>query len=1248
MKVLHGSFYKSLRGIVNFASQPDKRTVIVFIPAKHHSMPEKIKYALLAALLALTLSLHSQTFIPVDPGFDVAGRAAAAWADMDNDGDADIFVTGLDEAGNAVANFYRNDGGGVFMAMPAAITALYDASCSFGDLNNDGLADLALTGYNGSGPFTMVYRNDGNFVFTAISSAFTNLTQGSVAWADYDNDGLVDLVVCGYDAGGIPHTILYRNNGDESFTDAQAGLAGLGGCSAAWADLDLDGDLDLAIIGTDDDGNYRLYIYLNDEASFSLMGAGLSGLGEASLAWGDYNNDSYPDLLVSGLGANGLTQTFIYRNSNGQSFVPLTGSIPGICSGSALWGDFDNDGLLDFIITGRSVTATGNPPPPPASPVFLLYRNLGGDQFEEISPGLPAPAFNAVVCADYDNDSDLDLFLAGDFDAAVNMPQPPAIIYQNQVSQVNNPPSAPTGLSHSLDGNSVQFSWNPSTDDHTPAAGLNYNLRIGTETANQDIFSALAGLPAGYRRLAERGNTGGATEWEINGFAFGEYYASVQAIDPSYAGSAFSGILIFGIAPSAGFSLQDSACVYDIVTITYTGNASASAQYIWGFDGGQVLSGSGQGPYEVYWISDGMKEVSLTVIENGATSATEVNEIYILGPPDAPGPVTGEESICQGTAYSEYAVEPVSGAASYEWGLYPGGAGTINWTSVQAIVEWSEDFTGDAHVFVRCSNSCGTSNWSDSLLVVVSPLPAKPALPAGPEQLCQNPPDTEYTTSGAAFGAGYQWALSPATAGNITGTGLTAGVEWDDTFTGMASIRVRSFNNCGTGPWSDSLLITISEAPLANAGEDQSIPQGTSTQLNGTASGGSGNYSFYWSPPGLLNDPAMADPTTVELFQSTQFTLTVTDELSGCTSADKVIVTVTGGSLALEASADPEILCEGSLTQLLALAGGGTGNYTYIWTSDPPGFTSEIADPMAGPLSATWYFVLLNDGNDSLTDSVFVDVIPLPVAVSGIEGPQDVCAGDMLVLYHAEPVPGAEKYKWLLPDGAYGGSDSSSILVNYSLQAVNGNLQVRPQNACGMGPPASLYIEIEQKPAVPQAVTGPDTVCTTMDTLSNFMLDMPVPGALSYEWRLLPDTAGSIAPDGLTAVVHWVKNWEGEAAIILRATNNCGNSAWSSPKIVIAYNSLGTTENVDEATTLRCYPNPTGNTLYVEYARGGKASTLRLSVYDLYGRERKVMMLNESQGMIEIDVSFFTNGLYILVLRSKHGELATAKFIVYR
>jgi hypothetical protein len=70
--------------------------------------------------------------------------------------------------------------------------------------------------------------------------------------------------------------------------------------------------------------------------------------------------------------------------------------------------------------------------------------------------------------------------------------------------------------------------------------------------------------------------------------------------------------------------------------------------------------------------------------------------------------------------------------------------------------------------------------------------------------------------------------------------------------------------------------------------------------------------------------------------------------------------------------------------------------------------------------------------------------------------------------------------------------------------------------------------------------------------------------------------------------------------------------------------------------------------LYVEYARGGKASTLRLSVYDLYGRERKVMMLNESQGMIEIDVSFFTNGLYILVLRSKHGELATAKFIVYR
>jgi hypothetical protein len=85
-----------------------------------------------------------------------------------------------------------------------------------------------------------------------------------------------------------------------------------------------------------------------------------------------------------------------------------------------------------------------------------------------------------------------------------------------------------------------------------------------------------------------------------------------------------------------------------------------------------------------------------------------------------------------------------------------------------------------------------------------------------------------------------------------------------------------------------------------------------------------------------------------------------------------------GDSLIANSFAQPDIICSGQTVQLFALPGGGSSNYTFTWTSDPPGFTSDASDPLVAPLVTTTYTVELNDGINTTTEDVTVIVKPLP------------------------------------------------------------------------------------------------------------------------------------------------------------------------------------------------------------------------------------------------------------------------------
>ena len=235
-------------------------------------------------------------------------------------------------------------------------------------------------------------------------------------------------------------------------------------------------------------------------------------------------------------------------------------------------------------------------------------------------------------------------------------------------------------------------------------------------------------------------------------------------------------------------------------------------------------------------------------------------------------------------------------------------------------------------------------------------------------------------------------------------------------------------NNC-TGVSSGQAVVTVDPSPVSNAGTDQSIAFGTNTVLNGSVTGGSGDYEYAWEPAAKLTNPNIQQPTTINLTESTLFTLTATDNVGGCFDTDDILVTITGGPLGCFPAANPPVICAGETSVLAAMATGGSGDYTYQWSSNPPGFNSIIADPAVTPDQSTTYTVMVNDGYNVFNGNVVVNVNQLPVPEAGddITIPYGI---NTSLLGSASGGSGSYDYHW----------EPADLLVNpdiYNPQTVN-------------------------------------------------------------------------------------------------------------------------------------------------------------------------------------------------------------------
>lgn len=341
--------------------------------------------------------------------------SSMAFADIDNDNDADLLITGQDNHLVRMTKLYTNDGSGNFTEITnAPFIGLSEGSIAFANVDGDNDQDLLITGRSDSGYVSKLYINNGLGNFTeATGLPFEQVYQSAIAFADVDGDDDQDVLITGQNGMYNPIAKLYKNDGLGNFTEVMnTPFVGVDESSIAFADVDGDNDQDLLITGLSSAG-YVSKLYSNDGmGNFTEMtGTPMVGIAASSVAFADIDGDNDQDLLVTGATNTDRISKLYMNNGSGSFTEVLNTPFEGVAFSSIAFADVDNDNDQDVFITGASFFSMS----------AKLYINNGAGNFTEMMNTPFDPVNNgSVAFADVDGDSDPDLFIIGQNLSIVN------------------------------------------------------------------------------------------------------------------------------------------------------------------------------------------------------------------------------------------------------------------------------------------------------------------------------------------------------------------------------------------------------------------------------------------------------------------------------------------------------------------------------------------------------------------------------------------------------------------------------------------------------------------------------------------------------------------------------------------------------------------------------------------------------------------------------------------------------------
>ncbi len=240
----------------------------------------------------------------------------SAWLDFDRNGSPDIVVFGTNEANEPVALSFRNTGVNQFTPVAMGLIPLSVCTGVVADFNNDGFSDILATGRLASGTLgTILFYNDCGQQFVPFATAIPGLIFASVAWADFDNNGTADVIVTGQTDNGQKMSAVYRNRGTGNFEATASVLPGVRSGSVSCADFNNDGLADILITGETETGNIITQLFRNSHNfEFTPEEQLFHGVYLSDVAWSDFNVNNAPGFAIAGLDEKFNFVARIYRN----------------------------------------------------------------------------------------------------------------------------------------------------------------------------------------------------------------------------------------------------------------------------------------------------------------------------------------------------------------------------------------------------------------------------------------------------------------------------------------------------------------------------------------------------------------------------------------------------------------------------------------------------------------------------------------------------------------------------------------------------------------------------------------------------------------------------------------------------------------------------------------------------------------------------------------------------------------------
>lgn len=420
-----------------------------------------------------TCSVIPGSFFEVWSSTGAENTSQIVLGDYNNDGYLDIlegnFGT-LDGFGEK-NKIYRNNGNNNFELVWVSTLAENTRCVSWGDINNDGNLDFI----EGNVGYLRVYSNNGNENFINIWSVDIG-TPTSISLGDYDNDGFIDILV-GRSGLSTQQNRIYRNKGngtfelENSFNPISYYTKGV-----SWGDYNNDSYLDFVIVGISSNNIGIVSVYKNNGDRTFSQEKSLIGISTdpSSVAWGDYDNDGYLDILVGNLGKNQ-----VYKNNNGTDFYFFWESLDVDNTYKVSWGDYDNDGYLDQLISNDGKNR------------IYRYNNFFNN-FNLSWESVKLESTRTSEWGDVDNDGDLDIVFG-------NYGQK-NYVYKSleaEFSNSNFSPTVPTLFLSWFDSGKLNLRFSGFSDTETGISGLYYNIHITTSILPTDsiIVSGSFGSP---------------------------------------------------------------------------------------------------------------------------------------------------------------------------------------------------------------------------------------------------------------------------------------------------------------------------------------------------------------------------------------------------------------------------------------------------------------------------------------------------------------------------------------------------------------------------------------------------------------------------------------------------------------------------------------------------------------------------------------------------------------------------------